>query len=376
MDLPSPVLMLKNKVEIVVDGVRTMGLVDTGATVSVMSIDFKNRLGRKVMFDWDKVVTFRGVGGESLRPLGVCSVNVCFGGHSFRAEFTVLPRTTHGVILGIDFLKQCGAKVDCRNGEVFIDGTALSALVEDTACHHGALCVLEDTTIPARCGLFVGVTWSGSPLRAIDAVVEPTPNNCAKKNVLVPRAAISVVQGQSQLWTVNYSREPVVLPRGLKLAHGTEHTSASIAVLTEESGPRVNTRPVHSSAFLDMINQSLQPDERRALIDVLSKHASVFDFSQRHKCSAIPANRTHHSIHTGEARPIRQKPYRVSPSERRVINEQVQEMLRNGIIRESCSPWAAPVILVKKKRRFLAILRRLSTSQCYNQERRLPAAPH
>lgn len=69
MDLPSPVLMLKNKVEIIVDGVRTMALVDTGATVSVMSIDFKNSLGPKVMFSWDKVVTFRGVGGEPLCPL-------------------------------------------------------------------------------------------------------------------------------------------------------------------------------------------------------------------------------------------------------------------------------------------------------------------
>lgn len=61
--------MLKNKVEIVVDNVRTMALVDTGATVSVMSVDFKNRLGRKVMFTWDKVVTFRGVGGEWLHSL-------------------------------------------------------------------------------------------------------------------------------------------------------------------------------------------------------------------------------------------------------------------------------------------------------------------
>lgn len=130
MELPSPVLMLKNKVGIVVDGVRTTALVDTGATVSVMSADFKNRLGRKVMFSWDKVATFRGVGGESLRPLGVCSVNLCFGGQYFTAEFTVLPRATHDVILGIDFLKQCGAKVDCKNGEIFIDGAALSALVE------------------------------------------------------------------------------------------------------------------------------------------------------------------------------------------------------------------------------------------------------
>lgn len=220
--------MLKNKVEIMVDNVRTMALVDTGATVSVMSVDFKNRLGRKVMFTWDNVVTFRGVGGEWLHPLGVCSVNISFGGHLFRAEFTVLPRTTHDVILGIDFLKQCGATVDCRSGEIFIDGTTLSALVENSAGHQSALdtfCVLEDTIIPARCALFVPVWSSGGPIREFDAFVEPISPNCAKKNIVVPRAVVSVVHGHSTLWTVNYSSEPAVLPQGLKLAHGIPYAS-------------------------------------------------------------------------------------------------------------------------------------------------------
>lgn len=161
--------------------------------------------------------------------------------------------------------------------------------------------------IPARCALFVRVAWPGSPVRYLDAVVEPTTQNCAKKNVLVPRAAISVVQGQSQLWTVNYSSEPVMLPRGLNVAHGTKYTSTSIAVLTEESGPSVHTHPMDSSKLLNMINKSLEQDERRALVDVLSKHAGVFDFSQLERCPVIPATRTHHTIHTGGARPIRQK---------------------------------------------------------------------
>lgn len=136
------------------------------------------------MFTWDKVVTFRGVGGEWLHPLGVCSVYISFGGHLFRAEFTVLPRTTHDVILGIDFLKQCGATVDCRSREIFIDGTALSALVENPGGLQTALdtfWVLEDPNMPARCALFVPVWSSGAPNREIDALVEPISPNCAKK---------------------------------------------------------------------------------------------------------------------------------------------------------------------------------------------------
>lgn len=120
--------MLKNKVNVLIDGVSTMALVDTGATVSVMSVVFKNLLGRKVMFHWDHSTSFRGVSGDSLYPVGVCNVDVSLGGQTFNTEFTVLPRSTHDVILGIDFLKLCGANVDCRTGELSICGSVLCPL--------------------------------------------------------------------------------------------------------------------------------------------------------------------------------------------------------------------------------------------------------
>ena len=55
-----------------------------------------------------------------------------------------------------------------------------------------------------------------------------------------------------------------------------------------------------------------------------------------------------HHIDTGEAQPIRQQPYRISPAVRNHINEHVDKMLEQGRIQLSVSPWAAPVVLVKK----------------------------
>ncbi|RWR99804.1 enzymatic polyprotein endonuclease reverse-like protein, partial [Dinothrombium tinctorium] len=42
-------------------------------------------------------------------------------------------------------------------------------------------------------------------------------------------------------------------------------------------------------------------------------------------------------------------PYRVSPKERKIIKNTVDELLENDIIRPSFSPWASPVILVPKR---------------------------
>ena len=58
-----------------------------------------------------------------------------------------------------------------------------------------------------------------------------------------------------------------------------------------------------------------------------------------------------HSIDTGNARPIKQVPYRVSQAQRSEIDQQISNMLCQNIIKPSSSPWSSPVTLVKKKDR-------------------------
>uniref|UniRef100_A0AAV2LXX7 Gypsy retrotransposon integrase-like protein 1 n=1 Tax=Knipowitschia caucasica TaxID=637954 RepID=A0AAV2LXX7_KNICA len=47
--------------------------------------------------------------------------------------------------------------------------------------------------------------------------------------------------------------------------------------------------------------------------------------------------------------PVRKRAYRTSPDKRREIDRQVQRLLADGVIEESCSPWSSPVVLVRKK---------------------------
>ncbi|KMQ98330.1 hypothetical protein RF55_1303 [Lasius niger] len=47
--------------------------------------------------------------------------------------------------------------------------------------------------------------------------------------------------------------------------------------------------------------------------------------------------------------PVVYRPYRLAESEKRIVREIIQELLTNDIIRESSSPYASPILLVKKK---------------------------
>lgn len=55
-----------------------------------------------------------------------------------------------------------------------------------------------------------------------------------------------------------------------------------------------------------------------------------------------------HDVDVGDAPPIKQYPYRVSPQKRDLLRQEVDYMLKNGIIEPSVSQWASPCILVPK----------------------------
>ena len=66
---------------------------------------------------------------------------------------------------------------------------------------------------------------------------------------------------------------------------------------------------------------------------------------------------------TTTGRPISQKAYRTPLHKRRLVEDCVQ-MLADGVIRPSCSPWASPITLVPKASGGDALLRWLLPHQC------------
>ncbi|XP_020184893.1 uncharacterized protein [Aegilops tauschii subsp. strangulata] len=84
-----------------------------------------------------------------------------------------------------------------------------------------------------------------------------------------------------------------------------------------------------------------------------------------------PQRRYDHAITlVDDARPANSRPYRYSPLQKDEIERQVQEMLQSGVIEHSMSPFAAPVMLVKKKDdtwRFCVDYRRLNDATVKNK---------
>ncbi|GFU96042.1 retrovirus-related Pol polyprotein from transposon 297 [Trichonephila clavipes] len=75
-------------------------------------------------------------------------------------------------------------------------------------------------------------------------------------------------------------------------------------------------------------------------------------FTKTDKSTAAKTN-VKHRIFTGD-HSINQRAYRVS-TERRIIHEEVQKMLDEGIVQPSESPWSSPIVLVRKKKTVVGV---------------------
>ncbi|GFV22730.1 retrovirus-related Pol polyprotein from transposon 297 [Trichonephila clavipes] len=94
------------------------------------------------------------------------------------------------------------------------------------------------------------------------------------------------------------------------------------------------------------MSPELSDEQRNKLSELPGNFSGLF--TKTDKSTAAKTN-VKHRIFTGDHAPINQRAYRVSPTERRIIHEEVQKMLDEGIVQPSESPWSSPIVLVRKK---------------------------
>ena len=95
----------------------------------------------------------------------------------------------------------------------------------------------------------------------------------------------------------------------------------------------------------DLTSHIEQPNQRQRLERILWKHGKLFDLRQP---STIKAT-VRHAIETDTHSPVFTPPYRVSYKDEQVQREEIDKLLKQGIIEESTSPWSSPIVLVRKK---------------------------
>lgn len=90
------------------------------------------------------------------------------------------------------------------------------------------------------------------------------------------------------------------------------------------------------------MGRQLRQAQKETLLALVNTYKDIFS-AQLGRTPLIQ-----HHIRTDGAKPIRLRPYHIPEARRRVVEKEVEEMLRDDIIENSHSPWCSPIVLVPK----------------------------
>ncbi|UYV67424.1 hypothetical protein LAZ67_5000530, partial [Cordylochernes scorpioides] len=197
--------------------------------------------------------------------------------------------------------------------------------------------------------------WNEPAIRAsIEAedgeyVIEENNRMTQTNGLRLARSLLTVTDKKTHIWITNPYPRPLKIMKDQTLAYGSLPAGVNFIENKEKQN--------ENDEIQFQINKNLSFKEQERLKQILAKYTDLF--SSRLGRTSLAK----HQIHTEDAKPIKHKPYRVSAKERTIIKDQIDEMLEEGIIRQSSSPWSFPVILVKKrdgKYRFCVDYRKLN----------------
>jgi hypothetical protein len=147
-----------------------------------------------------------------------------------------------------------------------------------------------------------------------------------------------------QLCTLlNTTAKAVLLPRGtlMGILYSGIIEDASKRPSSDEKSLEEKLKDIESL----QLGANLSNVQRTELMGILLLHHNAFQWDPD---TIGRTTLVEHKIDTGSARPVVQRQYPIPSVARESLMKQVRDMQRKGFIRESCSPWRSPILLIKK----------------------------
>lgn len=339
-------------------------LVDTGAAVTAISANLWNKISvvdESVQLSSCGITDIKTVSGTQLPVLGHLTIQFTIQGNSYPFDTFVINGLNYDAILGRDFLQFYQSNIDLHSGTLSlsfplpfssepnlnfnttpdIDNSSHSV----HAMFSFILQPLSEMLVPAKINFVYPMGTIG--------LISPASQLSIRYNFVGATALVSVSDETTvPVRILNPTTQPITIFRNMKLGQ-FQKMNPSTTICSFQEPPSTSQQVFSVSPTnadpdieIDFSNTDLTLRQQEDIRKLLRTYSNVFSHSQTDlgRTSIVQ-----HVIDTGDHKPIKLRPYRTSPENREEISRQVQEMLKNDLVEESCSAWSAPVILVKKK---------------------------
>ena len=361
----------KAKVTVRLNGKRVQALLDTGADFTFAT----SALLAKIPGYNEANVRSAGsrevvtANETTIDVIGIYPLPVKVAGIYLTLPARIVTQMVFPLVLGRDFCDMVGAQINFPEKTVYIRAPTPLVSEENLQILPGH-CAQVRLKISEEQG-----EWEGE-----QGMVSQLPEETSHPAVRVEPSLSAVNEGVVMALVSNYGPEPVQVGSGDPVAcleevelSGTEETEELLTLCSVmcnsqnmaasqlvEGSPEVSPhgrRPQASvptvateyslEDIIDLSQADLDEGQKIELRKLIRKYEDVFvgEDGQLGWTDVVK-----HTIRTHpDQPPIRQRPYRVGYHARKIIEDQVQDMLKKGVIIPSDSPWASPVVLVTKK---------------------------
>jgi len=338
-------MVKNNKIYGQIDNISEWFVVDTGADLNLISMTSVEKLVNKVITPCEQKCGTAN--GSRLNIKGSVELDFEIRGCIFHELFFVVDKLSVSVILGQPFLCRNGVTLDFKESKLIIEGGATLR-----ASDSFVLPPLSESRIflSLPLGFPDGVTGvihkkdKGNHKMVVAAVLTTSrdgrvPALCVNPNAFMVRLYKGEILAQ-------FIRQQQGDTLSRPIQEESVHTHNTMVNLVKEGATEWEEHIAIIGKELNIAGSELMLEEREQLLEVINTYADVFH-SQH--CRLGKFNDICHDITLEKENPIRQRPYRTSLQHRDIIRDKVSEMLKEGLVSQSTSPWASPVILVKKK---------------------------
>ena len=329
-------------------------LVDTGCTITIVN----TRLFDAIHPDEQpRLIPYHGkltsVDGSSVKVKGQALMNIQIGTKLLQHTALVADVTNQGII-GLDFLQKHQMILDCARNKLTCDGQEVKAYCRAGTHRACRVSVTEHTIIPAGSRTVLQAKTS-KPLADGSWLVEPLSRAPGNKPVLTAKVLVRGCGTTLPVEILNPTEEDVCLYKYTNLGIVSRVADSNVVCSIQTQLSKNNSAELHGQSdslppevekIVENIDVDLTKQQKFKIRQLLHKNENIFATKEQ------PFGRTDlvkHKIVTSTEMPIKQPVRRPPFHLRGEAQKEVDRMLDHGVIEPSESPWASPVVLVRKK---------------------------
>ena len=355
-----------NETTVMLNGIETLALIDSGSQITTLSEDFYNNMTpRPTLYSIEDLgIKVEAAGGHILSYLGAiaCEIEVPFlGKQSIKIGALVLPTTDYSlnvpVIVGTNAIAPCRDRCESNTERIPNQWKNAFVALQDT---HVGVVKSTDTTIQVQPNETVTISGFVRKKRNVESVVTEQTQGASSKIGVCPRvvsldkaekcqrvpvriynmsAKVMTIQPKSDLCELH---EVKVLRNIDPVDTDKERITANqFHIRTQEESTKDEL-----PSGIKLEGSTLTSEETDELQKFLIKWKDIFStgITDLGNCDLYK-----HEIHLTDETPFKEPHRRIPPALFGEIKEHLKEMLEAGAIRPSSSPFSSNVVVVRKK---------------------------